>query len=51
MSAEKLMCWLFGIGFWVMFIMLNFAINQRDEAREVKARLGGSELICRVVKP
>jgi len=51
MSAEKLMCWLFGIGFWVMVVMLNFAISQRDEAREVKAKLGGADLICKVVNP
>ncbi|AMW64509.1 hypothetical protein QIT80_gp49 (endogenous virus) [Pseudomonas phage phiAH14a] len=51
MSAEKLMCWLFGIGFWGMFVLMNVAISQRDDAGEFKTTIGGSELVCRVVKP
>jgi hypothetical protein len=51
MSLEKFMCWLFGIGFWAMVLFLNVAISQRDDAREVKARIGDSELVCRVVTP
>lgn len=51
MTPEKLMCWLFGMGFWVMVLLLNVAISQRDDAREVKARIGDSELVCRVVTP
>lgn len=51
MSLEKLMCWLFGIGFWLMVLFLNVALIQRDDAREVKARIGDSELVCRVVAP
>lgn len=51
MSIEKLMCWVFGIGFWVMFIVLQFAFSQRDDARQFRAQFNDMQLVCRMVKP
>ncbi|MDH0797545.1 hypothetical protein [Pseudomonas carnis] len=51
MSSEKLMCWVFGIGFWVMFILLQFTFSQRDDARQFQAQFNDMQLVCRMVKP
>lgn len=50
MSGEKLMAWVFGAGFWVMFITLQFAFSQRDEARQFRAQFDDMQLVCRMVK-
>jgi hypothetical protein len=50
MSTTKLMTWLFGIGFWVMFIVLQLTLVQRDEARQFRAQFNDSQLVCRMVK-
>jgi hypothetical protein len=51
MSAERFLCWMFGVGFVFAFVMSQFAISQRDEARSFKANLGTNELVCKAVKP
>jgi len=50
MSHYRFLCWLYGAGFALVFLMLQVAISQRDEARSVRARLGTDELVCKVVR-
>ncbi|QJD55125.1 hypothetical protein QIT82_gp53 [Pseudomonas phage psageK9] len=51
MTVEKMLLWVFGIGFWVMFILLNLTFAQRDEARQFHAQFNDMQLVCRMVKP
>lgn len=51
MSSAKLMAWVFGIGFWMMFIVLQFAFSQRDDARQFQAQFNDMQMVCRMVKP
>lgn len=49
MWAYRLIAWLFGAGFLVMFVVANLAFNQRDEARAFRAAMGDVELVCKAV--
>ncbi|WP_160171138.1 hypothetical protein [Pseudomonas syringae] len=51
MKAERLMLWVFGIGFWAMFILLQLTFEQRDDARQFHAQFNDMQLVCRMVKP
>lgn len=33
-------------GFWVMFVMLLLALNDRDDARRIRAIMGVEQLVC-----
>ncbi|MCF5224648.1 hypothetical protein [Pseudomonas syringae] len=45
------MLWVFGIGFWAMFIFSQFAFSQRDAARQFHSQFNDMQLVCRMVKP
>jgi hypothetical protein len=51
MSIHKFLCWMYGVGFAIAFIMSQVAISQRDDARAFQAQMGGVELVCMAVKP
>ncbi|KPY83725.1 hypothetical protein RA263_14640 [Pseudomonas syringae pv. tagetis] len=51
MTKEKMLLWVFGIGFWAMFILLQFTFEQRDKARQFHAQFNDMQLVCRMVKP
>ncbi len=49
MDMHRFLCWMYGIGFVIVFVTLQVALNQRDEARTFKAGIGDVELACKAV--
>lgn len=50
MDVHKFMAWFFGGGCLALFILVNLALNQRDEARTFTASFGDGDLKCRFVQ-
>lgn len=47
---QRFFTWMFGIGFFIAFVMTNLAYNQRDEALRFRSQFGDVQLVCKAVQ-